>query len=279
MVKGTKESTQVCFWIKKDSDEHAYKRARKVISRAKHRSYARNAIKTPVQKLNRYIKMLNSVQKNKSEIERKLSITRSRDINQALKNAVDNKEVYHMLRDFIELLELQLNNQFVYDKFFEEMAVVYNGQVAIAYVPSIVRKDGDTEFVSYFGGKGFNRSPLLVDPEGKVIYYWSKFPIRASDGIHFVNVRRQSSNSKRKYADIAFKQYLRGEKSRTFVTGGNRHDYLLDVQTNGAWIKLIGILKEFAKYRSQNARKELFPEYELKIYMGNMKRNGATLYM
>ena len=40
-----------------------------------------------------------------------------------------------------------------------------------AYVPSIVRKDGDTEFVSYFGGKSFIRSPLLVDPEGKVVYY------------------------------------------------------------------------------------------------------------
>ena len=112
----------------KDEDDNAYKRARLVINRGKQKSYARTAVTQPEQKLRRFIKMLNSVQKNKEKIERKLSVTRDRDVDRALINSTRNDEMFKILKDLVELIELQLSMHFVYDEYFEDLIVVYKGQ-------------------------------------------------------------------------------------------------------------------------------------------------------
>ena len=50
--------------------------------------------------------MLNSVQKNKDKIERKLSVTRDRDVDRALMNSTRNDEMFKILKDLVELIEL-----------------------------------------------------------------------------------------------------------------------------------------------------------------------------
>ena len=71
--------------------------------------------------------------------------------------------MFNILKDLIELIELQLNMHFVYDEYFEALIVVYKGQKMKAYIPANVRHDVGVQFVAHFGGKGYNRVPLLVN--------------------------------------------------------------------------------------------------------------------
>ena len=262
----------------KDEDDNAYKRARLVINRGKQKSYARTAVTQPEQKLRRFIKMLNSVQKSKEKIERKLSVTRDRDVDRALMKSTRNDEMFKILKDLVELIELQLSMHFVYDEYFEDLIVVYKGQKMKAYIPAIVRQEGGVQFVAHFGGKDYNRAPLLVNIESKTVYYWSKHAIREGHGITFINVRKQPKNSKRSYESITLKQYLWGEESGyEFVT--KRHDYLLDTVRDGPWIKLKSLVEKFGKYRSKTARSEIFTGSFLNIHDANVLRDGGILFM
>ena len=85
----------------KDEDDTAYKRARLVINRGKQKSYARTAVTQPKQKLQKFIKILNSVQKNKEKIERKLSVTRDRDVDRALMKSTRNDGMFKILKDLV----------------------------------------------------------------------------------------------------------------------------------------------------------------------------------
>ena len=149
--------------------------------------------------------MLNSVQKNKKKIERKLFVTWDRNVDQALINSTRNDEMFKILKDLIELIDLQLSMHFVYDEYFEELIVVYKGQKMKAYIPAIVRQESGVQFVAHFGGKCYYRAPLLVNIESKTVYYWSKHAIREGHGITFINVRKQPNNNKRTYETITLK--------------------------------------------------------------------------
>ena len=235
----------------KTHDVALYRKARIRINRNKRKLRAKKSPSTPTQALRRYLRLLRMFHKNRFEILRRIRNTRFHDLDRAIAKASRNEKVQKLLDQFSEFIELQRNNTFVHDDYFEAYNLMFKGKNIDVYIPSAIPDADGSKYFHDFGNHGPGRCPLLLDVDMKVLYYWSRKTI-THEKVTMINVRQVPPNDSNDWGTMTLYDYLCQESK----------PYFNYAHLNYVWLSLRHRLYKTAQYHNEALVLKIKSEYE-----------------